>query len=137
MSKLKEAVEELGRRLAGTERDAEEVFAVISKLDRELKARRLDQVKSRVMCKLEEAQERRRDLTDVKLSVKYKGEVDLISPSEKSSPIFAIGLTLKEFLQVFDKTAKLVEESDIDPLVLLKETADEKLSGFSRIRKRR
>lgn len=117
MSKLREAIEGLRRRIGETEKEAEEVLAIISKLDQELKVHRLDQVVGKVRWKLQEAQEMGRDIRGVKLVVTYKGEVDLTLPSEK--------------------TAKLVREgSKLDPFVLLKEMADEKLLPVWRKRKR-
>lgn len=137
MSKLREAIEGLRRRIGETEKEAEEVLAIISKLDQELKVHRLDQVVGKVRWKLQEAQEMGRDIRGVKLVVTYKGEVDLTLPSEKTSLIFLMGLILEEFVEVLEKTAKLVREgSKLDPFVLLKEMADEKLFPVWRKRKR-
>ena len=108
MSKLKETLEELRQRVDDAEIDAEEVLGLVSKLERELEVRRLDQVVSRVKWKLEEAQKMRWNLSEVRLLLNYRGEVDLIPPSEKSSLVYSLGITLEEFLQVLKKTADSV-----------------------------
>ncbi len=137
MSKLKEAIEELGRCLTESERNAEEVFAVILELDRELMTHHLDLVRSQVVWKLEEAQERGWDTRNVRFELNYRGEVNLIPPSEKSSLLFSIGLTLEQFLRALDKTAELVRGgSDVEPFVLLKKMADKELLSSLPERKR-
>lgn len=138
MSQLAQVLDKMKRRLTQTERDAEEVFILISKLDNELRVAVLVRLGTGIEWKLKETQGRWWDPKDVRLLVKYRGEVDVIPPSEKSSPVFAVGLTVEQFVQALKRTAKAIREgSDADPFVLLKETGDEELFGFLPVRKKR